>query len=93
MMAVAAAITRRGRQPIGNGGVLLSPVRTYSSASGTAGTPQSMDNPKRTANIIIGTNGSMGAGSMLTSPNQPYWKIAVTTPYAAPIERGSSPPP
>ena len=40
-----------------------------------------MDNPKRMANIIIGTNGSMGADSMLiTSPNHPHWKIAVTTP-------------
>src|SRR3990172_3726550 len=39
------------------------------------------------ANIIIGTNGSIGAGSTLMKlPSHPHWKMAVTTTYAAPID-------
>ena len=39
------------------------------------------------ANIIIGTNGSIGAGSTPNSESiQPHWKMATTTPYAAAID-------
>ena len=41
------------------------------------------------ANIIIGTNATMG--TVWSSPNrpfaQPHWNTATITPYAAPIER------
>ena len=40
-----------------------------------------MDSPNRMANSIIGMNGSMGAGSIpSTPPNQPHWNTATTTP-------------
>jgi len=44
-----------------------------------------MDSPKRTANIIMGTNGTMGTvDSSPTSPfAHPHWNTATVAPYAA----------
>ncbi len=40
------------------------------------------------ANSIIGAQGSIGAppATPITLPNQPHWKTATMTPYAAPID-------
>ena len=48
-----------------------------------------MESPKRIANSIMGTNGSIGPVRLIPTmpPNHPHWNTATTTPYAAPMER------